>query len=422
MKKIKIVELFSGIGSQAQALKNLGYDVDVAATCEWDIHAFIGYDTIHNGSELDGSVVDMSREQLLEVLSEYSLSNNGKAPLPKRTLAQYSTAFLKRILSAIRKTNNLVDVSKVTANQVPNSVDLMTYSFPCQDLSNVGAFHGYTKGIDKDSGSRSSLLWQVGRILSEMKAENRRLPRMLLMENVPTLLSDRHKKNFDMWIQELEDLGYMSKYFLLTASDFGTPQSRQRLLMLSVFVGTNAQRAAQVRIFFESTSVESVVADYKASEFFQQRRVRDLLRIPQRQGGDLWQEAVACTPNNTESRKRIWDDNPKLLDEFGNFCPKDKPIRTLTTKQDRHPNSGNVYFDSGIPGRAKFRYLTPRECLLFMGFTDKDYKALVKGNIDVKENRELFTRDKTIRLAGNSIPVKLLEGLFYQFSRILTMN
>lgn len=419
MKKIKIVELFSGIGSQAQALKNLGYDVEVAATCEWDIHAFVGYDTIHNGCSLDGSVVDMTRDQLLDELSKYTLSNNGKAPLSNRTLVQYPTEFLKRVLSAIKKTRNLVDISKVSANQIPNCIDLMTYSFPCQDLSNVGAFHGYTKGIDKDCGSRSSLLWQVGRILSEMKADNRRLPRMLLMENVPTLLSNRHKKNFDMWIQDLEELGYKSKYFLLNAKNFGTPQNRSRLLMLSIFVGTSAQRAAFVSNFFETTSVESIVCDYKSSRFFEQKRVKDLLRIPQHIGGDLWREALSCTPNNTESRKKIWENNPKLLDEKGFFCGKSEVVRTLTTKQDRHPNSGNLFFDSKVPGRAKFRYLTPRECLLFMGFCDRDYKALIKGNVDVKENRPLFTRDKIIRLAGNSIPVKMLEGLFYQISRII---
>lgn len=422
MKKIRIVELFSGIGSQAQALKNLGYNVDVAATCEWDIHAFVAYDAIHNGGRVDSTVAQMTREELLSKLMKYTLSNDGKAPLPERTLRQYPTELLKRIYSAIKNTNNLVDVSKVSADDVPNSVDLMTYSFPCQDLSNVGAFHGYTKGIDKGCGSRSSLLWQVGRILSEMKLQNRRLPRMLVMENVPTLLAERHKANFELWIKELENLGYISKYFPLNSKNFGTPQNRPRLLMLSIFVGTNVTRMSQVKSFFAGTTVESIVSDYRASIYYKKKSVKSLLRLPQNPNEILWKEAVACTPNDTMSRKKIWEANPQLVDKDGVVCSKKEYIRTLTTKQDRHPNSGNVYFDSGIPGKAKFRYLTPRECLLFMGFEDKDYKSLIRSNPPVTEKRELFTRDKTIRLAGNSIPVKLLEGLFFQLEKILKMG
>ncbi|MDE8718965.1 DNA cytosine methyltransferase, partial [[Eubacterium] siraeum] len=69
----------------------------------------------------------------------------------------------------IERNKNYVEVSSLTGDQMPEGVDILTYSFPCQDLSNVGAFHGYNKGIDKNSGSRSSLLWQVGRILQEMR-------------------------------------------------------------------------------------------------------------------------------------------------------------------------------------------------------------------------------------------------------------
>ena len=89
-------------------------------------------------------------------------------------------------------------------------------------------------------------------------------------------------------------------------------------------------------------------------------------------------------------------------------------IRTITTKQDRHPNSGNIYFKSGVEGKGNFRYLTPRECLLFMGFTDEDYDKLQANNPDQRVKSKLFPRDKIIRMAGNSIPVKMLEGFFYQ--------
>ena len=77
-----------------------------------------------------------------------------------------------------------------------------------------------------------------------------------------------------------------------------------------------------------------------------------------------------------------------------------------------------MYFDSGIVGRGKFRYLTPRECFLFMGFTDQDYDRIITNNPENHKNNKLFPRDKLIRMAGNSIPVKLLEGIFYQIKKL----
>lgn len=68
--------------------------------------------------------------------------------------------------------------------------------------------------------------------------------------------------------------------------------------------------------------------------------------------------------------------------------------------------------------RGKFRYLTPRECLLFMGFEDKDYESLQANNPEQRVKSKLFPRDKIIRMAGNSIPVKMLEGFFYQLYKI----
>lgn len=117
---------------------------------------------------------------------------------------------------------------------------------------------------------------------------------------------------------------------------------------------------------------------------------------------------------DTVSRQTIWKENPQIILEGGSLNPEIKFIRTITTKQDRNPNSGNLYFESGIEGKSHFRYLTPRECLLFMGFTDEDYRNIVKCNPEVHKGSVLFPRDKIIRMAGNSIPVKLLEGVFYQ--------
>lgn len=415
MKKFKIVELFSGIGSQARALENIGININVQATCEWDIHVFIAYDVIHNGGGILGEVTKMSKAKILNKLKNYTLSNNGKEPMTISTLNNYSEEILKRTLTAIKRTNNLVDVSKITAKQMPNKIDLLTYSFPCQDLSNVGAFHGYNKGIDKDSGSRSSLLWQVGRILSEMKSSNKELPKYLVMENVPTLLSDRHINNFNQWIDNLKQLGYISKYIRVNAKNYGIPQNRPRLLMMSVYVGDDNLLQKKVNNFFKKWGNDEkyIVKQYKKSKFYEALKISDLIRTTNDKKSSLWFEALECTPNNTPSRKKIWNKNPKIIDSNGNLT-KEKFIRTITTKQDRHPNSGNIYIDTNVKGKSKFRYLTPRECLLFMGFNDSDYEKLQKNNPKWGRKSRLFPRDKIIRMAGNSIPVKMLEGFFFQ--------
>jgi len=244
------------------------------------------------------------------------------------------------------------------------------------------------------------------------------LPRFLLLENVPTLLSGRHFKNFKTWINDLAELGYISQYYQLNASSFGIPQNRPRLLMISVFVGDNLEKWQVVQDYFvEKTSPNDVVDDYRSSAFFKQYSIEELLRTNY-SNSKIFDEAVACTPNDTESRRKIWEENPQIILPDGSLNPSIDAVRTITTKQDRNPNSGNLYFDSGIDGRSKFRYLTPRECLLFMGFTDEDYRSLKNNNVEFHKGDSLFARDKIIRMAGNSIPVKLLEGIFYQILQI----
>ena len=412
-----LVELFSGIGSQAKALKNLGADIYTAGTCEWDLHAFIAYDAIHHSPELPPDVAGMQKEDILKELQVYTLSNSGKEKMEYKVLKSYSVEVLRRIYAAIKRSNNFVDVSSLTGDKMPENIDILTYSFPCQDLSNVGAFHGYNKGIDKDSGSRSSLLWQVGRILQEMKDRGKNMPRYLLMENVPTLLAERHKGNFEIWKGDLKKLGYISKHFQLNASDFGLPQNRPRLLMISVFVGDDEAKRKTVEEYFNSKSEKEVVEDYKKSKHYRKIRIKDLLKIDYTVD-KYRREAEECTPNDTVSRQEIWQENPQLVLPGNLINPQYSVIRTITTKQDRNPNSGNLYFDSGIPGRGTFRYLTPRECFLFMGFSNRDFNNVIKRNPEIHKNTKLFPRDKLIRMAGNSIPVKLLEGVFLQIMQL----
>lgn len=238
---LQIVELFSGIGSQARALRNIGANIRIAATCEWDIHAIVAYDLIHNRTDkVEPEFAKMNSEELFKTLLALNISSEGKRPMDRNTLHALSDESKRRILSSIKRTKNLVNIQEVKGSDLPRHIDIMTYSFPCQDLSNVGALHGYNKGIARDAGNRSCMLWEVERLLKERHATGMALPKFLLMENVPTLLSDRHKQYFDEWISVLSGLGYHSKYFKLNATQFGCPQNRYRMLMISTYIGGEA--------------------------------------------------------------------------------------------------------------------------------------------------------------------------------------
>ena len=132
-----LVELFSGIGSQAKALKNIGCKVNTLGTCEWDLHAFVAYDAIHESTELPKDISAMTKEEILDYLSKYTLSNSGKEKMDFKTLKTYSEDTIKRIFAAIRRTKNFVDVSSLQGESMPNNIDILTYSFPCQDLSHA---------------------------------------------------------------------------------------------------------------------------------------------------------------------------------------------------------------------------------------------------------------------------------------------
>ncbi len=104
---------------------------------------------------------------------------------------------------------------------------VMVYSFPCTDISIAGA----QMGMSEDSQTRSSLLWQVKRILTECKDN---LPQVLLMENVPAIHNEQNKADFRKWLDFLESLGYSSYAQDLNAWDYGIPQSRERTFVVSL--------------------------------------------------------------------------------------------------------------------------------------------------------------------------------------------
>lgn len=414
---IKMIELFSGIGSQAKALKKTGVSFKIKYTCEWNIHSIVAYDLIHNNNKLHKLAQELNKEKLLEKLLKYNLSNDGKTKLSEKTLKNMHEDELRLIYSSILKTNNFVDVTTIKGIQIPNDLDILTYSFPCQDLSNVGAFHGYTNGIDRNANTRSGLLWEVERILKEMTENNINLPKFLLLENVPALLAEKHRKNFNEWQHFLKNIGYYNHIYKLDALNFGLPQHRERLLMISVFIGNNINLETKLDNYFKTNNLQTeeyLNKRLKRLKKFKKYSLKDILKTDY-SNETYKQEALQCQPNDTKSRRNIWKDNPQLITEDGTIA---EFTATLTTKQDRHPNSGNIAlpkeYECFNNKKSKYRYLTPRECFLLMGFDEEDFQNIIDNNYKVNDKYNFFTRDNLIKMAGNSIPVNVLELVFRQ--------
>lgn len=121
------------------------------------------------------------------------------------------------------KDKNFGSITDINWDEIPD-FDLFTYSFPCQDISNAGKQKGFIEG----SGSRSSLLWECRRAIEAKR------PRFLLMENVKALVQKKFMPEFQRWIDTLADLGYASFWQALNAKDFGIPQNRERVFMVSI--------------------------------------------------------------------------------------------------------------------------------------------------------------------------------------------
>jgi len=176
-KPIRLIELFAGVGSQSMALRNLGVEFEHYKMVEFDKYPVASYNAIHNTNFEPSDITKVSGKEL-----------------------------------------NIVDTNIYEY--------IMTYSFPCQDLS----IAGLQRGMKKGTSTRSGLLWEVERLLNESEE----LPQVLLMENVPQVIADANIEDFKKWQQFLESKGYKNFTKVLNAKSYGIPQNRERCFMVSI--------------------------------------------------------------------------------------------------------------------------------------------------------------------------------------------
>ena len=236
-KPIRLIEFFAGIGAQAKALKNLGANFEHWKTCEWAIPSILAYSEIHH-NELPKYGIDFSdlltKEEIIEYLHNKGISSNYNEPMQLSQIKRMNENKLRQIYDSIQWNNNLVNIQQAHGKDL-EIVDkdkyeyILTYSFPCQDLS----LAGLGKGMSRDGGTRSGMLWEVERILDECK-ELGTLPQILIMENVPQVIGAKNIKDFQSWRDKLESLGYSNYIEVLNAKHYGIPQNRERAFMISI--------------------------------------------------------------------------------------------------------------------------------------------------------------------------------------------
>ena len=231
-KPIRLIEFFAGYGSQALALKYLGVSFEHWKICEWAVKSIQAYKDIHFDNE-SAILVGLNKEKEAERLYKQGISSNYNEPMTKQKIERLSYQQIYDITANNLITHNLVNIQNVKGKDL-EIVDtdkydyILTYSFPCQDLSLAGKGKGMS-----DTSTRSGMLWEVERILTECK-ELGTLPQILLMENVPQVHGTDNVKDFNKWQLRLEELGYKNYFQDLIATNYGIPQTRNRCFMVSI--------------------------------------------------------------------------------------------------------------------------------------------------------------------------------------------
>lgn len=314
---LKVFTAFSGYDSQCMALDRLGVDYDLVGWSEIDPHAIIAHDAVY---------------------------------------PQY-------------KDRNFNDITKIDWSTVPD-FDLLTYSFPCQDISSAGL----KAGFGKDDGTRSSLLWECE------KAIRAKQPMFLLMENVSALTHKGNLPGFRLWLDTLDDCGYNTYWKKLNSKDYGVAQNRNRVYAVSI-----RKDIDKGYDFPEPFELIKRLGDYLED------KVDDEYVVTQAR-----KDGLAKSNAKEESRGNGFKFVPKTLDDIAN---------TLTTLGTSRKT--DTWVERPEQGLTK---LTPREYFRLMGVDEDNIDKIMSSGL---KKTHLF------KLGGNSIVVdtlsKVLEPLMRNY-------
>lgn len=405
-KPVRLIELFAGYGSQALALKRIGVEFEHHQVVEFDKYAIKTYNALHN------------------------------------------TNF---------ETKDITKLKSLNVSETNKYDYIMTYSFPCTDLS----LAGQRRGMEKGSGTSSGLLWEVERLLLELND----LPQILVMENVTAIHSVKFNNQFRLWMEFLTRLGYSNQWRDLNAKDYGIPQSRDRTFLVSILGDYQYEfpKPQELKIKLKDLLQENVdekyflsdkliktlskVTDtYDRSKQFKPheepydsvahtvttraggRPPDNFIKMPEAtiKGYSEAYEGDGVYINRPHQKRGVVQSGmtPKLKAHnsdigvivAGQLQPKDRDYNKKGKKREeqfepRKDELSNAVLTNDIKNMVTngltIRKLTPREVFRLMGLYDEDIDKI----IHVNSNAQLYKQ------AGNSIVVQVLEGIFKELFR-----
>ena len=355
---LRVFEAFAGYGSQRMALRNIGIDFEVVGISEIEGDVLQSYAAIHSDflekrKEIDKYVPEDKGEMIsylegINVPLDYKTFENKarKLKLPK----------LKDQYLASKLIKNYGDIQNIDPETLPD-FDLFTYSFPCQDISVAG----YQHGLNEDSGTRSSLLWECCKIIETKK------PKYLMMENVKNLVGCNHKENFLKFLEYLESLGYKNSWKILNAREYGIPQNRERVFCISELEGEkDFEFPEPVELRFKLYDI--LEKDVDDRYYLGNGQLMD---VPIEQDysycldSNYWKGVTLNSILEKHRRQLVTD----KIDENGKYVP---------------------------------RRLTPKETWRLMGVNEED----------IEKASQLISQTSLYKQSGNSIVVSVLEAVF----------
>ena len=397
---MKVLSLFSGIGAFEKALDNLHIPYELVGFSEIDKYAVKSYCAIHG--------VDESM--------------------------------------------NLGDITKVDTSKLPNDIDLITYGFPCQDISIAGKQKGL---IDEDgTKTRSGLFFEALRIIEETK------PKVAIAENVKNLVGKKFNAQFQVVLSSLESAGYNNYFKVLNAKDYGVPQNRERVFIVSIRKDIDRglfQFPVPIALDKRLKDVLEEVVDEKY--YLSDKMLAGFMKHNDNHNakgtGFLWKPkgegdianclranaSLAPTDNTIEMKQvaqmypnsgnpqagRIYDPDgisptidtcsggnrmPKIVDflaydEQNRYVRKDGCVGTIMTDGSSPKKNNRIIEPSGA-----YRRLTPKECFRLMDFKDADFHKAKEVLNKIFYKGKDKSDSRLYKLAGNSIVVGVIEELF----------
>lgn len=311
------------------------------------------------------------------------------------------------------KDRNFGDISKIDWENVPD-FDLFTYSFPCTDISSIGQ----QKGLEEGSGTRSGLLWEC------KKAIELKRPKYLLMENVKALTQKKFLPYLHKWHSFLTEMGYTNFTQILNSKNFGVPQNRERVFMVSIlgdawfdFPKPFQSDKKLKDLLDENVDDRYYLSQRYLSSFIRKNEIqrekgngftfkptngdciaKTILTHPNDRLGDNYiiepLEPNVLTPKRTEYGKKM-----RKAYENGDFKEnRHKISNTITTVQ-----KDNLLYEPINNKYFRIRKLTEKECFRLMDVSDENINKIQNSGI---------SKTQQYKMAGNSIVVNVLYFIF----------